>query len=328
MKTLAFFNNKGGVGTTSLVYHLAWMYADLGVSVLAVDLDPQADLTSRFVEDERLEELWAEHPRRQTVFGAIQPLLEGAGDISSPHVEHVADGIGLLAGDLALSVVEDELTAEWHDRPDRKVRGLRGVSALGKVIELAARQREATLALIDVGPNLGAISRAALLAAEHVTIPLAPDLYSLQGLRNLGPVWRRWRSEWTELRAQNPARELSVLSGEMQSAGYVVMQRAQRLDRAVKPYRWMAQIPSAYREATSDPPASTIPRSIADDPECLAVLMHYRSLIPLAQDARKPMFFLKPADGATGGHIPAVQSCYREFRELAQRLAARCRIAI
>lgn len=46
MRTVAFFNNKGGVGKTSLVYHLAQMYADRGVKVTAVDLDPQANLTS------------------------------------------------------------------------------------------------------------------------------------------------------------------------------------------------------------------------------------------------------------------------------------------
>jgi chromosome partitioning protein len=40
MRTIAFFNNKGGVGKTALVYHLAWMFNDLGLSVLAVDLDP------------------------------------------------------------------------------------------------------------------------------------------------------------------------------------------------------------------------------------------------------------------------------------------------
>ena len=45
---VAFFNNKGGVGKTSLVYHLAWMYADLGLRVMAADLDPQANLTSAF----------------------------------------------------------------------------------------------------------------------------------------------------------------------------------------------------------------------------------------------------------------------------------------
>ena len=40
MKTLAFFNTKSRVGKTSLVYHLAWMYAELGVRVIAADLDP------------------------------------------------------------------------------------------------------------------------------------------------------------------------------------------------------------------------------------------------------------------------------------------------
>ena len=54
---LAFFNNKGGVGKTSLVYHMAWMYADLGRTVVAVDLDPQANLTAAFLDEERIEAL-------------------------------------------------------------------------------------------------------------------------------------------------------------------------------------------------------------------------------------------------------------------------------
>jgi len=86
MKTIAFFNNKGGVGKTSLVYHLAWMYAELGLSVVAADLDPQANLTSMFVEDDRLETLWPDGDHPQTLFGAVQPLLEGTGDIAPPHV--------------------------------------------------------------------------------------------------------------------------------------------------------------------------------------------------------------------------------------------------
>ena len=52
---LTFFNNKGGVGKTSLVYHLAWMLNDLGHRVLACDLDPQANLTAAFLDEERLE---------------------------------------------------------------------------------------------------------------------------------------------------------------------------------------------------------------------------------------------------------------------------------
>ena len=79
MKTIAFFNNKGGVGKTSLVYHLAWMYAELGLTVVAADLDPQANLTSMFVDDERLEEVWLDGDHSGTVYGALQPLLDGTG---------------------------------------------------------------------------------------------------------------------------------------------------------------------------------------------------------------------------------------------------------
>jgi chromosome partitioning protein len=45
-----------------------------------------------------------------------------------------------------------------------------------------------------------------------------------------------------------------------------------------------------------------------------------RRLMPLAQDARKPMFFLKPADGAIGGHVAAVRDCYDDFEALAKRI--------
>ena len=55
---VAFFNNKGGVGKTSLVYHIAWMIARKGLRIVAVDLDPQANLTANFLAEEQLEELW------------------------------------------------------------------------------------------------------------------------------------------------------------------------------------------------------------------------------------------------------------------------------
>jgi cellulose biosynthesis protein BcsQ len=328
MKTIAFFNNKGGVGKTSLVYHLAWMYAELGLSVVAADLDPQANLTSMFLDEGRLEALWEDGKHARTIYGAIRPLLEGTGDISDPHVEAVGPGVGLLVGDLALAASEDELNSQWPDCLDRKPRAFRVMSALWRILETAARHEKANLVLIDVGPNLGALNRSVLIASEYVTIPLAPDLYSLQGLKNLGPTLRRWRSEWAERRGRNPVSDLSVPSGGMQPAGYVVLQHAVRLDRPVKAYdRWISRIPSVYHEAVLDEPGGAAASSIDQDSHCLATLKHYRSLMPLAQEARKPMFFLKSADGAIGAHAKAVQECYRDFRLLARTIAQRCGVA-
>ncbi|CAN5842843.1 hypothetical protein BH23ACT10_BH23ACT10_21110 [soil metagenome] len=95
-----------------------------------------------------------------------------------------------------MSGFEDELSTQWPNSLDGKVRAFRVLSAFWRTIDAAARQRDAQIALLDVGPNLGAINRAALIAADHVLIPLASDLFSLHGLQNLGPTLRDWRSGW------------------------------------------------------------------------------------------------------------------------------------
>jgi len=328
VKTIAFFNNKGGVGKTSLVYHLAWMFAELGLSVVAADLDPQANLTSMFLDDDQVEAFWPDGRHPNTIFGAIQPLLEGTGDISNPHVQSISRNIGLLIGDLALSASEDELNSQWPDCLDRKPRAFRVLSAFWRLLEDAAQEREASLVLIDVGPNLGAINRAALIAAQDVVIPLAPDLYSLQGLRNLGPTLRRWRMEWGERRDRNPLPSLSIPAGLMKPAGYVQMQHVVRLKRPVQAYdRWMSRIPAVYHDAVLGELDGTS-TSYKDDSYRLATLKNYRSLMPLAQEAHKPMFFLKAADGALGGHYYAVQECYSDFRALAERIAKKTQIEL
>ena len=331
MKTIAFFNNKGGVGKTSLVYHLAHMYAELDLPVVAADLDPQANLTAMFLEEERVQELWPEQEEsRQTVFGALRPLLGGTGDVVAPHVERITDELGLVVGDLQLSSAEDELSNQWPQCMDGRERAFRVLSALPRILAMAAAEAEAGLVLIDVGPNVGALNRAALVAADHVVVPLAPDLYSLQGLRNLGPTLRRWRGEWRERRERKPLaiRDLELPAGEMAPLGYVVMQHAVRLDRPVKAYqRWMERIPNAYSTAVLEKKRSRR-TAIERDRHCLATLKNFRSLMPLAQEARKPMFSLRSADGALGGHAKAVQGCYGDFRALARTIAAKAGLAL
>lgn len=328
MTTVAFFNNKGGVGKTSLVYHLAWMYADLGVCAVAADLDPQVNLTGMFLDDYEADDLWSPDPPRDTVHGALMPLLRGTGDIASPAMTSPVPPLGLVAGDLALSGAEDEFSSQWPGCLDGSERAFRVVTALSRVLDRARGEAEADLVLIDVGPNLGAINRAALIAADHVVVPLAPDLFSLQELRNLGPTLRTWREQWQSRLARAAEipglEELNMPSGAMKPIGYVVLQHAVRLDRPVRAYaRWMDAIPGEYRRSVLDESPAEEP-SPDDDKHCLATLKHYRSLMPYAQEARKPMFKLTPADGAIGGHINAVQDCYWDFRDLACTVAKRC----
>ena len=317
------FNNRGGVGKTSLVYHLAWMYARLDCNVLVADLDPQANLTSMFLNDDELEKLWANDREAGTIYASLRPLLEGTGDVTTPQVTVPEPGIGLVAGDMLLSAAEDELTSQWSACLDGKPRAFRVLSAISRALRGAAKKVTAELILMDVGPNLGALNRAVLVNADYVVVPLAPDLYSIRGLHNLGPTLRRWRREWSARRAHNPVQGLAVPCGDMQPIGYVVLQHAVRLNRPVMAYeRWMERIPRAYRDFVMNDNTAPVP-SMDEDEHCLTTLKHYRSLMPLAQEARKPIFALKPADGAIGGHANAVQACYRDFRKLAQTILAR-----
>jgi chromosome partitioning protein len=318
---IAFFNNKGGVGKTSLAYHLAWMFAERGQRVLAADLDPQANLSAAFLEEERLESLWGEHGPRRTLAGPLVPLLEGTGGLGQVHVEHIGERLGLVVGDLRLSAFEDELSAQWPACLDEKSRAFRIVGAMWQLIVTAARSRGDDVVLMDVGPNLGALNRSALVASDHVVIPLAPDLFSLQGLRNLGPTLRRWRREWQDRVARNPEPgALELPKGEMRPLGYVVLQHGVRLDRPVKAYaRWIEQIPSTYRHAVLGRDGEIVPTP-QQDPACLAMLRHYHSLIPMGQEARKPIFALKPADGAIGAHQQAVNAAFGDFAQLAEHI--------
>jgi cellulose biosynthesis protein BcsQ len=320
---IAFFNNKGGVGKTSLTYHLSWMFAERGCSVLAADLDPQANLSAAFLDDDRLECIWSPGGPGASVAGPLAPLLDGAGGLGGTHVEAIAHNLGLVVGDLSLSSFEDELSSQWPDALDGKPRAFRVLSALWSVLAQAARRRLADYVLVDVGPNLGSLNRAALIASDYVVVPLAPDLFSLQGLRNLGPALRRWRQQWHERLPRNPEPDgLRLPRGDMVPLGYVVLQHGVRLDRPVKAYaRWMAQIPSTYQQAVLGR-GTTGAANPADDEHCLALLKHFRSLVPMAQEARKPIFDLRPADGAIGSHQRAVEIARAEFSALADRIEA------
>jgi len=323
---VTFFNNKGGVGKTSLVYHLAWMLSELGRKVVAIDLDPQANLTTAFLPEDELEILWDSDATGSaevgaTVYQCLRPLTR-VGDLLEPLTQHIAPGLHLVPGDLALAGIEDQLSRHWPDAMGSSdlYKPFRLLSAFWIIAQRAAEQHGADLILADVGPNLGAINRSALIASDHVVIPLAADLFSLQGLRNLGPTLGSWRSDWRK-RVDNWATpEFNLPSGKMNPEGYVLMQHMDRLSRPVRAYKkWADRIPATYHEVIvgDAPPAGT------EDPECLARLKHYRSLMPMAQEARKPIFRLTAADGAIGSHAAAVRDAEKDFRSLAQAMLTR-----
>ena len=266
-----------------------------------------------------MEGLWSE-PGRRTVYGAIAPLLEGEGGVADPYTHELDHALHLVPGDLLLSGAEQELATAWPNAGDGNPRAFRVLGAFSTVARRAARATGAEIVLVHVGPNLGAINRAALIACDHVVVPLAPDLYSLQGLRNLGPTLRTWRHEWETRRPRAPA-GLDLPPGSMRPAGYVVLQHGVRLDRVVGAYdRWLQRVPAEYRTSVlAGDLDGELPRA-EEDPHCLGLVKHYHSLVPMGQEAHRPVFLLRSADGVIGAHQHAVQDAYRRFADLTRRI--------
>jgi chromosome partitioning protein len=321
---IAFFNNRAGVGKTSLVYHVAHMFSDLGMTVLAADLDPQANLTALSLDEAGQHTLWGEDSREGTLYKYAKPAIHGTGDVEKPAPLGIGEGFWLLPGDILLSGFEDELTAAWRDALNGNERPFRVLSAFCRVLEEGAAECRASAVLLDLGPNLGSINRAALIGADFVVVPLTPDLRSLRGLRDLGPALNRWRDEWRDRLEARPVVELPL--GQLEPLGYIVRQHSVRFDRSVNSSEaCINQVPSDYRKYVLNESGNT-DTSVLDDPHNIALLRHYRSLMPMARESRKPMFHLKPADGALGAHLQSVHDAYHDFKSLAEKIARRAHL--
>jgi hypothetical protein len=154
-------------------------------------------------------------------------------------------------------------------------------------------------------------------------MPLAPGLFSLQGLRNLGPTLYAWRQQWQQRLSAKPADlDIPMPGGGMKPAGYVVMQHVERKNRPVKAYqRWVAKIPAVYEQHVLR--NQTYADNEESDPNRIGLIKNYQSLMPLAEDARRPIFMLTAADGAIGAHAAAVSRCYIDFQHLTQEITRR-----
>lgn len=314
MKTITFFNNKGGVGKTSLAYHVSWMLKKLEYNVLSMDLDPQANLTGMFMNEPRIEKIME---NKESIYSALEPLIKGTGDIQEPDIFHTdEDGLGLLPGDLKLSGIEAEFSDAWPQCLDKKERAFRVTTAFSRLITKAGKKINANWTIIDMGPNLGAINRAVLISSDYVVLPLGPDLFSYQGLKNAGEFLNKWRIEWQERKSKKPEElDFTLPEGNMIPLGYIMMRHSIRHDRPVQAFqRWIDKMPKAY--------SKYILKKTEQESEeyLLSHLKDYRSLMPMAQEKTKPMFLLKPGDGAMGAHYQAVQSCYNDFKDLTKKI--------
>jgi cellulose biosynthesis protein BcsQ len=329
MKTIAFFNCRGGVGATSLVYHVGAMFAARGLRTVLVDLDPQARLTTMCLNQRTIDDIWSP-AHRSTIFSAVAPALRYSTKSIFPAVLALDSPLlDLFAGDPRLAELEGELSHYWFETAHLGEAALIGVTAFFRAVKELDAGGRYDVALLDFGPNLGAINRSATLAADFLVIPTALDICSFQSLEILGSQLRQWQNLFFQYLAARRPKEAAIWPhGSMQSIGYVVSQLTSYPNGNMNNVLvWSEKLPEAYAtHVLGQHFRSSVTFDL--DENKLAHLKEYASLIPMAMEARKPVFSLSPADGAIGGFQTGVKHAYDAYSKLVDRIAARAGITL
>jgi cellulose biosynthesis protein BcsQ len=329
MKTLALFNNKGGVGKTTLTVNISDALSDLGYTVLMVDADPQCNLTAFFLPEKNLDDLLekSDSDAGRTIWSAIRPVVRGKGGIKEIEPVKITDTEYLIPGDVFLADYEEELPEAWTSAFARKERGYDVTCAFSKAVRLVAKKIKANVILYDVGPNLGPLNRAILLDADCFASPVAADLFSLRALSTVGRSLSRWITDWsTVLSLAPPAARLTLLKGKPAYLGYITSAYKISSGRlATAPHdHWEKFIAPRVRDKIVAELRTVDAKLIPFSTNKLGGIKNFHSLAPQAQSIGIAIGKLK--GHVNSGYYSQVEEAKTEFAALAAEIAKRMQL--
>lgn len=327
MKSVGFFNNKGGVGKTTLICNLAASLARIkGAKVLIIDADPQCNASAYLLPEDALEQILLDESNF-SLDSFYEPIRRGQGyPAQIPTIQRSARfGVDLIVGDPKLSIREDLLSTDWSDTRNGEPRGFQTTYAIR---ELIGRLDQYDYVLVDMGPSLGALNRSVLLAVDYFVMPLSVDIFSLMAVQNIINSLQNWKQSLTDANERHLRSEGSVfhihgspVAWNLQFAGYVMQQyRAKSVSGVRQAVDAFERIIVRQRDEMNKLCSFF---DVKPDDVNLGEIPTLSSVVPLSQQAHAPIFELNSKDGIVGSQYTRVSEAGEFFHKIAERFLER-----
>ena len=315
MKSIAVFNNKGGVGKTTLLCNMAsFLQNKLGQRVLIIDADPQCNSTLYLFDDKQIEAFYGQNSSHKTIYHIVHPYKKGKGYLSRSNlpIEH-SDGFNVdcIIGDTRFAVLEDFLSSDWLSSKSGEERALDTTFVFKNL--LYQLEDSYDYVLFDIGPSLGAINRCVLLACEYFIIPMSSDIFCIKAIENIAESLHEWKNEFNRCLDEYHRKEKTeyqlngnIVSFNLQFIGYINQQYTfKRIQGDARPVKAYDNILKRIPHKISTKLAEFTHNTINSDLE-IGEIPNLHSLVPLSQAANKPIFLLLGKDGVVGAHFKKV----------------------
>lgn len=304
LRTIALYNNKGGVSKTTTTFNLAVYLSQVKRrKVLIIDADAQSNITELFfASDASFWDSVSETLPGDSIFDAMKARLEGsASRVDVSRIRLCAnkryENLSLLRGDIRFSALaEGYFSSAVEQAITSNVNQKNTYLSFRRMVRDFIKLHKFDNVLFDLGPSTGAISRLALLACEGYFVPVTPDRFSALAVRSLPQVLKEWFTHDRLVLSTLPPYGLESDYRQPVFCGAVSQQFQVHRGKIKKSFdRWNERIRSQLAEGFSNSPELPSSPKLRGNP-VIAQIENLGPAAPLAQMLGKAIFDISQDD--------------------------------
>lgn len=342
MQLISIFNNKGGVGKTTLTFHTAHALALQNKKVLLMDLDPQCNLSVTCLSPDEIYNIWKDEDESiddisaaRTELGRrkfsrlssetrschflLKPAEDGTEDLPEfPPPKEITKNLFLIPGRLSLFQYESRISRRWSELFQGDPLAIRTVLNIRTLAEEYANRYNFDYVILDTSPSLGDLNKVIISTVDGFIVPAMPDMFSLYGIRNIGNALQQWKSEFDSLFQLLPSSKRKRFPNKfVRFLGYCIYnakkytresrKKGNEWDLAKANYFYASQIPDTIKRYFRPDIWSHLNDTELRMPIGNKSIMHTHNTMPnQAQKYRRPMWELPYLEGIEKEDIPSI----------------------